>query len=106
MLLMRDLRVRNAELIDARAELAQLAVAEERERFARDLHDLLGHSLSVIALKAELAGRLLPATVAELARALYLSPGTVRNHLSSVMQKLDARNRGEAVRMAEERGWL
>ncbi len=46
------------------------------------------------------------ATVAELAGALYLSPGTVRNHLSSVMQKLDARNRGEAVRVAEERGWL
>jgi two-component system response regulator DesR len=46
------------------------------------------------------------ATVAELARALYLSPGTVRNHLSSAMQKLDARNRGEAVRLAEERGWL
>jgi two-component system, NarL family, response regulator DesR len=46
------------------------------------------------------------ATVAELASALYLSPGTVRNHLSSVMQKLDARNRAEAVRIAEERGWL
>jgi two-component system response regulator DesR len=46
------------------------------------------------------------ATVADLASALYLSPGTVRNHLSSVMQKLDARNRGEAVRVAEERGWL
>ena len=46
------------------------------------------------------------ATVADLAGALYLSPGTVRNHLSSVMQKLHARNRGEAVRMAEERGWL
>jgi two-component system response regulator DesR len=46
------------------------------------------------------------ATVAELAKSLYLSPGTVRNHLSSVMQKLDARNRAEAVRLAEERGWL
>jgi two-component system, NarL family, response regulator DesR len=46
------------------------------------------------------------ATVADLASALFLSPGTVRNHLSSVMQKLDARNRGEAVRVAEERGWL
>src|SRR5579884_280223 len=55
-----DLRVRNCELSSARAELARLAVAEERQRFARDLHDLLGHSLSVIALKAELAGRLLP----------------------------------------------
>jgi two-component system, NarL family, sensor histidine kinase DesK len=59
MLLLRDLRTRNTELLEARAELAKLAVAEERERFARDLHDLLGHSLSVIALKAELAGRLL-----------------------------------------------
>jgi two-component system response regulator DesR len=46
------------------------------------------------------------ATIAELAAALYLSPGTVRNHLSSVMQKLDARNRGEALRIAEENGWL
>ena len=46
------------------------------------------------------------ATVAELAAALYLSPGTVRNHLSSVMQKLDARNRGEAVKRAEEHGWI
>jgi two-component system, NarL family, response regulator DesR len=46
------------------------------------------------------------ATVADLAGALYLSPGTVRNHLSSAMQKLDARNRSEAVRVAEERGWL
>jgi two-component system sensor histidine kinase DesK len=39
--------------------LAHLAVAEERLRFARDLHDLLGHSLSVIVLKSELASRLL-----------------------------------------------
>ena len=59
LVLMRDLRMRNQELIEARAELALTAVAAERERFARDLHDLLGHSLSVIAIKAELAGRLL-----------------------------------------------
>jgi two-component system sensor histidine kinase DesK len=46
------------ELRVARAELARLAVAEERLRFARDLHDVLGHSLSVITLKSELAVRL------------------------------------------------
>ena len=46
------------ELDRARADAARLAVADERIRFARDLHDLLGHSLSVIALKSELAGRL------------------------------------------------
>jgi two-component system sensor histidine kinase DesK len=49
----------NEALRSARAEIARLAVADERLRFARDLHDLLGHSLSVIALKSELAGRLL-----------------------------------------------
>jgi two-component system sensor histidine kinase DesK len=49
----------NAALREARADLAELAVAEERLRFARDMHDLLGHSLSLIALKAELAGKLL-----------------------------------------------
>lgn len=46
------------------------------------------------------------ATVADIAAALYLSPGTVRNHLSSVMQKLGAANRAEALRMAEEKGWV
>ncbi len=48
----------NRELQEAREELARSAVAEERMRFARDLHDLLGHSLSLIALKSELARRL------------------------------------------------
>ncbi len=48
----------NRELSEAREELARNAVAEERLRFARDLHDLLGHSLSLIALKSELARRL------------------------------------------------
>lgn len=41
-----------------RAAQAQLAAAQERLRFARDVHDLLGHHLSIIALKAELAERL------------------------------------------------
>jgi two-component system, NarL family, sensor histidine kinase DesK len=46
------------ELHAAREELARLAVVEERLRMARDLHDLLGHSLSLITLKSELVGRL------------------------------------------------
>nr|WP_037633728.1 sensor histidine kinase [Streptomyces katrae] len=49
------------ELRQARATVAQLAANEERLRMARDLHDLLGHSLSLITLKSELAGRMLPA---------------------------------------------
>jgi two-component system sensor histidine kinase DesK len=47
-----------SELHAARRELARLAVIEERLRLARDLHDLLGHTLSLITLKSELAGRL------------------------------------------------
>ena len=49
---------RNAQLARAHAQLAELAVSQERARFARDLHDLLGHSLTLLAIKAELAGRL------------------------------------------------
>jgi two-component system, NarL family, sensor histidine kinase DesK len=48
----------NQELRAAREELARLAVSEERLRIARDLHDLLGHTLSLIALKSDLATRL------------------------------------------------
>jgi two-component system sensor histidine kinase DesK len=47
-----------AELNAAREELARLAVADERLRFARDLHDLLGHTLSLIAVKSEVVRRL------------------------------------------------
>ena len=70
MLVMSDLRQRNAQLNQARAELADMAVAQERERFARDLHDLLGHSLSVITLKAELAGRMLAGGASEAVTAV------------------------------------
>ena len=52
----------NRQLSLAREQIARLAVGEERLRFARDLHDLIGHSLSVIALKSELAGRLIKNT--------------------------------------------
>ncbi len=45
-------------LHEARTELAEMAVAQERLRFARDLHDLLGYSLSAITLKSELTHRL------------------------------------------------
>jgi two-component system response regulator DesR len=45
-------------------------------------------------------------TVADLAGALNLSAGTVRNHLSAAIGKTGARTRAEAVRLAEENGWL
>jgi len=48
----------NVELTKARAEVARLAAENERSRIARDLHDLLGHSLTTITVKAELAKHL------------------------------------------------
>jgi two-component system response regulator DesR len=45
-------------------------------------------------------------TVAQLAATLHLSEGTVRNHLSAAIGKTGARNRADAVRIAEENGWL
>jgi signal transduction histidine kinase len=66
-----------AELRAARRQLAEAAVADERTRFARDLHDLLGLSLSAITLKSELAYRLVAANPtraeAELTEILAIS---------------------------------
>jgi two-component system sensor histidine kinase DesK len=64
---------RNAQLAVAREQLVDFAVTQERERVARDVHDILGHSLTVITVKTELAGRLLenlpPAPSLDRARA-------------------------------------
>jgi two-component system response regulator DesR len=46
------------------------------------------------------------ATVAGIARTLFLSEGTVRNHLSSIIGKTGARTRADAARIATERGWI
>ncbi|MEV4475962.1 MULTISPECIES: sensor histidine kinase [Nonomuraea] len=54
----RNTRALSHRLRLAQDEVARLAATEERLRIARDLHDLLGHSLSLIVLKSELAGRL------------------------------------------------
>jgi two-component system sensor histidine kinase DesK len=59
---------RQAKLSMAERDLSELAVEEERARIARDLHDILGHSLTVISVKAELAERLFD-TEPERARA-------------------------------------
>lgn len=60
---MRTVMRRNVELLRAEQENAALAVENERSRFARDLHDILGHSLTVITVKAELAQRLIDVDV-------------------------------------------
>ncbi len=54
---------RTRDLMLAREENARMAIEEERARLARDVHDILGHSLTVITVKAELAGRLMDVDV-------------------------------------------
>lgn len=80
----------NQKLAEARTEIARLAAENERTRIARDLHDLLGHSLTTIAVKAELAGKLSgidPAAAAreigEVAALSRRSLGDVRAAVSS-----------------------
>ena len=60
--------LRYIELMAAREQLADLAVTEERLRFARDLHDVLGQNLSVLVLKSELVSKHLPADADETVR--------------------------------------
>jgi two-component system sensor histidine kinase DesK len=79
----------DAKLRMAHEEIEQLAKTAERERIARDMHDVLGHSLSLIVLKSELAGRLLdsqPARaaleIAEIETAARQALGEVRKTLS------------------------
>jgi two-component system, NarL family, sensor histidine kinase DesK len=104
----------NAELRAARQEIARLAVGEERLRFARDLHDLLGHSLSLITLKSELALRLLPdsperaaAEVADVERVARQALAEVREAVSGYRRTtLEAELAGARVALeAAGIGW-
>jgi two-component system sensor histidine kinase DesK len=75
-----------AELRQTRAELARVAVAEERLRIARDLHDLLGQSLSLITLKAELSRRMLDTDTPSAAREMAELETVARQSLRDVRE--------------------
>jgi two-component system sensor histidine kinase DesK len=68
----------------AHEEIEQLAAVAERERIARDLHDVLGHTLSVIVLKSELAGRLIERDPQRAAQEIADVERTARTALSEV----------------------
>ncbi len=104
----------NRDLHRARLELAAMAVAAERDRFARDLHDTLGHSLTLMALKSELASRLVATNpdrardeMGDVAAAARSSLASVRETVSgyrhpSVEQELAA---AAAALAAADIGW-
>jgi two-component system sensor histidine kinase DesK len=97
----------NRALQAARRELADLAVAEERNRIARDLHDTLGHSLSVIALKSELARRVLPADPARAADEMADVERVSREALASVRETVSGyRQPSLAIELAGARAAL
>lgn len=72
------------EMHAARAEMAKMAVVRERLRFARDLHDLLGYSLSAITLKSELTHRLVTKNPAQAKDELVEILGIARQALADV----------------------
>lgn len=72
------------DLGETRKRLAEVALAEERLRFARDLHDLLGMSLSAIALKSELAGRIMDIDATRASDELLEILGLTRQALTDV----------------------
>jgi two-component system sensor histidine kinase DesK len=73
-----------ARLRRADEEIERLATIAERERIARDLHDLLGHTLSVIVLKAELASRVMPTDPDRAAQEMREVEQTARTALGEV----------------------
>jgi two-component system sensor histidine kinase DesK len=85
-MLRRRLLVTIEELRQARTELADYAVMKERQRFSRDLHDLLGHSLSTIVVTAQLATRKVRADPAAAEQAIANIETTGRAALTEVRQ--------------------
>lgn len=74
------------QLRRANDEIEHLAQVAERERIARDLHDLLGHTLTVIAIKSELANRLLPIDAGRAAQEMQEVEQTARKALAEVRE--------------------
>ncbi|AYF76322.1 sensor histidine kinase [Nocardia yunnanensis] len=107
----RVILVRNHELFLARKQITELAVAEERLRVGRDVHDILGHSLTVITVKTELAQRLIDldpqraktemSEVEQLAREALAGVRTTVGGLREVSLAGELANARTALRAAE-----
>jgi len=97
----------DCKLRAALEENVTLAAVAERERIARDLHDVLGHTLSVIVLKAELAGRLVSLDPARAAAEIAEIEGTSRAALSEIREAIGGyRSRGLAAEINAARRTL
>jgi two-component system sensor histidine kinase DesK len=100
-------KIANAKLKLAYDEIERLAKVAERERIARDLHDLLGHTLSLIVLKSELAGKLLEVDVARAQREILDLERVSRDALLEVRQAVRGYRSGNlAAEIARARAAL
>jgi two-component system sensor histidine kinase DesK len=101
------LRRSNQQLLRKQEEVEHLARIAERERISRDLHDLLGHTLSLIAIKAELAGRLLERDTAATAKEIKDIETTARHALAEVRSAVTGfRQSGLVQELAQARAAL
>jgi len=97
----------DSKLRMANDEIEQLAALAERERIARDLHDVLGHTLSVIVLKSELAGRLIERDPQRAAQEIADVEKTARTALSEVREAIGGyRSQGLPAEMEMARSTL
>jgi len=97
----------DSKLRMAHEEIEALAALAERERIARDLHDVLGHTLSIIVLKAELAGRLIHQDPERAANEIADVETTARTALSEVREAIGGyRSRGLAAEIEAARRTL
>lgn len=104
-----DVRMRESrrQLMRKQEEVEHMARIAERERISRDLHDLLGHSLSLIALKAELAGKLAPHDMRACAREIADIETAARAVLAEVRTAVSGyRESGLAQALASARASL
>ena len=96
-----------AELAATREELARVAVVHERERFSRDLHDLLGHTLSVVVVKAQAVRRIAASDPAAAAEHAADIEAIGRRALTEVRQAVDGyRGPGLAAELERARAAL
>ncbi len=102
------LRVRSQTRLGlAQEQIEHLAQVAERERIARDLHDVLGHTLSLIVLKSELAGRLLPTNPEGARREIGEVERTARKALGEVRETIRGyRSEGLAAELSRARETL
>jgi two-component system sensor histidine kinase DesK len=95
------------KLLRAQEEIEHLAKIAERERIARDLHDVLGHTLSIIVLKSELASKLAEADPARAKSEMADVEQTARTALAEVRQAIGGyRSNGLVAELAQARATL